>query len=77
MAIPVAIYIACVWLLHRRPGEAALRSVAFPVAAVLVLITPLLPEPLIFMAAIVVVLVGSTIQRFNAASDQVAARNNA
>jgi low temperature requirement protein LtrA len=62
VAIPVAIYIAGVWQLHRRPGEPVLRSVSFPVAAALVVITPLLPEPLIFMAGIVVVLVGTTIQ---------------
>jgi hypothetical protein len=37
-----------------------------------VLITPLLPEPLIFMAGIVVVLVGTTVQGTDAESDQVA-----
>ena len=62
MAIPVAIYLACVWLLHQRPGESLVRSVAFPVAAALVLITPLLPEPLLFMAGVVVVLVAVTNQ---------------
>jgi low temperature requirement protein LtrA len=62
VAIPVAIYLACVWLLHQRPGELLVRSVAFPVAAALVLITPLLPEPLLFMAGVVVVLVAVTNQ---------------
>ena len=69
VAIPVAIYVSCVWLLHRRPGESTLRSVAFPVAAVLVLITPLLPEPLIFMAGIVAVLVATTIPAAGAEPD--------
>jgi low temperature requirement protein LtrA len=69
VAIPVAIYVVCVWLLHRGPHESVLRSVAFPVAAALVLITPLLPEPLIFMAAIVAALVGTTIPAGGAERD--------
>jgi hypothetical protein len=36
------------------------RAVAFPVAAVLVLATPVLPEPLVFIAAIMVLLVTVT-----------------
>jgi low temperature requirement protein LtrA len=69
VAIPVAIYVAGVWLLHRRPGESVLRSVAFPVAAGMVLITPLLPESLIFMAAVVAVLVATTIRTAGAEVD--------
>ena len=39
VAVPVAIYLVCLWVLHHRPEYR--RTVAFgPIAAVLVLLTP-------------------------------------
>ena len=39
MAIPVAIYLLCLWILHDRPEYRQTRSFG-PIAAVLVLLTP-------------------------------------
>jgi hypothetical protein len=43
LAIPVAVYIISVWLVQYRPRTRCRHSLAFPLAAVLVLLTPLLP----------------------------------
>jgi hypothetical protein len=59
VAIPVACFLASVWVVHRRPGD-PVRAVAFPIAALLVLATPVLPEPLEFIAGILVLLVAVT-----------------
>ena len=40
MAIPVAVYLLCLWVLHDRPEYRETRWFG-PVAAVLVLLTPL------------------------------------
>jgi low temperature requirement protein LtrA len=60
IAVPVAIYIACVGLLHRRPGDSIVRTAAFPVAAALVLTAAFLPQPLLLIAGIIVALVAVT-----------------
>jgi low temperature requirement protein LtrA len=62
VAVPVAIYLACVWLLHRKPGEHRGRYLAFPVVAALVLATPLLPAALAWIAALTVALVAITVR---------------
>ena len=48
VAVPVAIYIISVWVLHDvpRPMSRA-RMAASPIAAVVVLLTPLLPQPIL------------------------------
>jgi low temperature requirement protein LtrA len=60
MAVPVAIYLLCVWLLHRRPGTRDRRTVAFPAAAAAVLLAPLVPGPLTVIALVMVALVAVT-----------------
>ncbi len=57
IAIPVAVYLASVWWLHRRPEESELRTIGFPVGAILVLLAPLVPSPVPVMAIIMVLLV--------------------
>jgi low temperature requirement protein LtrA len=52
IAVPVAVYLLAVWLLHVRP-----LSVLFPVVAVLVLLTPLVPASIDLLAALLVILV--------------------
>ena len=54
VAIPVAIYLAGIWVLHdvARPMS-RLRMALSPIAIVLVLLTPLTPQP-IFLTGVVV-----------------------
>jgi low temperature requirement protein LtrA len=60
IAIPVAVYLVSVFAVHQRSSEAGLRAVALPVAAVLVLLAPLLPAALPIIAGILVALVALT-----------------
>ncbi|WP_433298690.1 low temperature requirement protein A [Actinoplanes sp. CA-030573] len=57
IAAPVAVYLFVVWLLHIRPHLSGPLLAAFPVAAVLVLLTPLVPASLEVMAVMLVALV--------------------
>jgi low temperature requirement protein LtrA len=57
LAIPLAVYVVSVWLVHRVPVDGLTRSFMFPVAAVLLLVTPLALHPLPLMAVILVLLV--------------------
>jgi low temperature requirement protein LtrA len=61
IAVPVAVYVFFVWLLHIRPHQSGPMLVAFPVAAVLALATPLLPASLELLAALLVVLVAISV----------------
>jgi len=54
LAIPVALYVVCVWVLHRAPGDHRGLSLAIPPAAALMLVTPLLPVPLVWTALLAV-----------------------
>ena len=55
VAIPVAIYLAGIWVLHDLPRPASRSRMALtPVAVLLVLLTPLTPQP-IFLTGVVVV----------------------
>ena len=55
VAIPVAVYLARIWVLHDVPRPASrLRMAMTPVAVVLVLLTPLTAQP-IFLTGVVVV----------------------
>jgi low temperature requirement protein LtrA len=60
IAVPVAVFLMGVWLLLRRPGQPLARTVAFPIAAVLVLAAPLGPAPVIVIAVIMAALVAIT-----------------
>jgi low temperature requirement protein LtrA len=61
VAVPVAVYLFTVWLLHIRPHQSGPILVVFPAASVLVLLAPLGPEPIEVMAGILVVLVGISV----------------
>jgi low temperature requirement protein LtrA len=60
-AVPVAVYLVMVWLLHvrPRPDAGALRWV-FPLAAVLVLLAPLTHAPIHVIAVLLALLVALT-----------------
>ena len=57
IAVPVAVYLLFVWLLHIRPHQSGPMLAAFPAATVLVLLTPLAPATLELTAAILIALV--------------------
>jgi low temperature requirement protein LtrA len=57
IAVPVAVYLFVVWLLHIRPHQSGPMLLAIPLAAVLALLTPLAPASLELLAALLVVLV--------------------
>ncbi len=62
VAIPVAIYLAGIWVLHDLPRPMSrLRLLLSPVAIVLVLLTPLTPQPIFLTGAVVVGLLGAKI----------------
>ncbi|MGN9906878.1 low temperature requirement protein A [Phytohabitans sp. LJ34] len=61
VAVPVAVYLFSVWLLHVRPHQRGLIVVAYPAAAVLALLAPLTPEPVPVTAAVVAALVATTV----------------
>ncbi len=54
VAVPVAIYLAGIWVLHDVPRPLSrLRMSLTPVAIVLVLLTPLTPQPILLTGAVV------------------------
>jgi low temperature requirement protein LtrA len=57
VAVPVAVYLFTVWLLHLRPHQTGPMLAVFPAASVLILLAPVGPAPIETMAAILVVLV--------------------
>jgi low temperature requirement protein LtrA len=61
VAVPVAVYLLFVWLLHIRPHQRGVLLIAYPLVAALTLLTPLGPAPLAMIAALLVVLVAITV----------------
>jgi low temperature requirement protein LtrA len=61
LAVPVAVYLLSVWVLHIWPQQPGPSTVAFPVAAALVLLTPLTPAPVHLTAALLAALVAATV----------------
>src|SRR4051812_11293457 len=57
VAGPVAVFLSAVWVLHIRPHVRGLVNVAYPVATVLVLVTPFLPAPVHLTAVVLALLV--------------------
>jgi low temperature requirement protein LtrA len=57
VALPTAVYLIFVWLLHIRPHLRGPLLVAYPVVAVLVLLAPLGPAPVHVVAGLLVLLV--------------------
>ncbi|BCB77354.1 low temperature requirement protein A [Phytohabitans flavus] len=61
VAVPVAVYLLSVWVLHIRPHQQGLIVVAYPVAAALTLLAPLTPAPVPAVAVAVAALVAVTV----------------
>jgi hypothetical protein len=56
VAIPVAIYVVCLWFLHDRPEYAWTRALG-PIAAVLVLLTPFTSQPVLLTGLVLASLI--------------------
>jgi low temperature requirement protein LtrA len=61
VAVPVAVYLLSVWLLHVRPQQRGLIVMPYPATAVLVLLAPLTPAPVPVTAVLVAALVAVTV----------------
>jgi hypothetical protein len=61
MAVPVAVYLFFVWLLHIRPHQRGPLVVAYPAVAALTLVAPFGPAPVHVIAGLLVVLVAITV----------------
>ncbi|MDG4809780.1 low temperature requirement protein A [Micromonospora sp. WMMD1120] len=61
VAIPVAVFLLTVWVLHVRRQQHGVVAVAFPVVALLALLAPLAPAPVYVLAALLVALVTLTV----------------
>ncbi|MEU8421741.1 low temperature requirement protein A [Micromonospora sp. NPDC048835] len=61
VAIPIAVFLLTVWVLHVRPCQHGVVVVAFPVVALLALLVPLGPTPVYVLAALLVALVTVTV----------------
>ncbi|MFG1764843.1 low temperature requirement protein A [Micromonospora parva] len=61
VAVPVAVFLLTVWVLHVRRKQHGVTAVAFPVVALLALLTPLGPAPVYVLAALLVALVTITV----------------
>ena len=57
VAVPVATYLFFVWLLHLRPHQRGPLVLACPAVAVLCLLAPLLPAPVVVLAVLLAALV--------------------
>jgi low temperature requirement protein LtrA len=60
LALPVAVFLFCVWLLHVRPHVSGPAVYAYPVVSILILLTPLGPAPVHVTAILTVALVALT-----------------
>jgi low temperature requirement protein LtrA len=61
VALPVAVYLLFVWILHIRPHQRGVLLIAYPLVAALTLLTPFGPAPLAVIAGLLVVLVAITV----------------
>ena len=63
LAVPIAVLLVAVWLLHVRPVQTGARLAAYPVTAGLILLTPFAPVPVAvpLMAGFLVLLVAVTV----------------
>jgi low temperature requirement protein LtrA len=71
VAAPTAVYLAFVWLLHLRPHLRGPLVLAYPVAAVLILLTPFGPAPVQLIAGVLVVLLAITLTLGRRVPDRV------
>jgi len=77
MAVPVAVYLFFVWLLHIRPHQRGALVVAYPVVAALTLLAPFGPAPVHVIAGLLVVLVTITVSVGRRVPDPLAAGHQA
>nr|WP_296066387.1 low temperature requirement protein A [uncultured Actinoplanes sp.] len=63
IAVPVAIYLFFVWLLHIRPHQTGTALATMPVGIVAILVTPLLPASIEILAVLLVAMVALTLWR--------------
>lgn len=61
LAVPVAVFLLTIWVLHVRRQQHGAVVVAFPVVALLALLTPLGPAPVYAVALLLVALVALTV----------------
>jgi hypothetical protein len=61
VALPTAVYLLFVWLLHIRPHLSGPLVIAYPVVAVLVLLAPFGPVPFHVIAVLLVILIALTV----------------
>jgi low temperature requirement protein LtrA len=73
IAVPVAVYALSVWLVHRMPTDGGIRSLAFPLGAALVLLTPLTSIAMPLIALLLVAVVVTTSRHWQPAVRQMAA----
>ncbi|MET0422869.1 MAG: low temperature requirement protein A [Actinoplanes sp.] len=73
IAVPVAVYLFFVWLLHIRPHLRGPALFAFPTVAVLVLLAPLTPVSIELIAALLITLVAVNVTVGRRVPDQVEA----
>jgi low temperature requirement protein LtrA len=74
IAVPVAVYLFLVWLLHIRPHQTGPLLVVCPIGTVLVLFTPLAPASLEVLAVLMVVLVAINVTLGRRLPDPIASR---
>ncbi|MCU7727220.1 low temperature requirement protein A [Actinoplanes sp. KI2] len=71
IAVPVAVYLFFVWLLHIRPHQSGPMKAAFPLAAALALLTPLTPVTMELLAALLAGLVAINVSVGRRVPDRV------
>lgn len=55
VAVPVALYVGSLWLLHRRPGSVLYNSLV-PISLVLLLAAPVTPQPVLMIGVVLAAL---------------------
>ena len=71
IAVPVAVYLFFVWLLHIRPHQSGPMKVAFPLAAMLAVLTPLVPATMELLAGLLAALVAINVSVGRRVPDRV------
>jgi low temperature requirement protein LtrA len=77
IAVPVTVYLFFVWLLHVRPHQSGPLQAAIPAAAVLALLTPLVPASLELLAVLLIALVAVSVTLGRRVPDRVADQDRA
>jgi hypothetical protein len=73
VTVPVAVFVLAVWWISVLPAGDRVLNTVLPVGAVLVLLDPLVPVPVVLTAVVVAVMVAAVVVRTpGAAESQVA-----